>query len=47
MADAACAGPAAYRPRRPRDSPLYRLAETHHETFKQVYDDQLTPTSSS
>jgi hypothetical protein len=40
MADA-CAGPAAYRPRRARDSPLYRLAETHHETFKQVYDERF------
>jgi len=41
MADAACSGPAAYRPRRARDSPLYRLAETHHETFKQVYDERF------
>jgi hypothetical protein len=41
MADAACGGPAAYRPRRPRDSPLYRLAEAHHETFKQVYDERF------
>ena len=41
MADAACSGPAAYRPRRPRDSPLYRLAEAHHETFKQVYDERF------
>ncbi len=40
MADA-CAGPAAYRPRRARDSPLYRLAETHYETFKQVYDERF------
>jgi hypothetical protein len=40
MADA-CAGPAAYRPRRARDSPLYRLAEAHHETFKQVYDERF------
>jgi hypothetical protein len=41
MAEAACAGPAVYRPRRARDSPLYRLAETHHETFKQVYDERF------
>ncbi len=41
MADSACTGPAAYRPRRPRDSPLYRLAEAHHETFKQVYDERF------
>ncbi len=41
MAEAAGAGPAAYRPRRARDSPLYRLAETHHETFKQVYDERF------
>jgi hypothetical protein len=40
MADA-CVGPAAYRPRRARDSPLYRLAEAHYETFKQVYDDRF------
>jgi hypothetical protein len=40
MADA-CAGLAAYRPRRARDSPLYRLAETHDETFKQVYDERF------
>jgi hypothetical protein len=40
MADA-CAGPAAYRPRRARESPLYRLAETHYETFKQVYDERF------
>lgn len=40
MADA-CTGPAAYRPRRARDSPLYRLAETHYETFKQVYDERF------
>ena len=30
-----------YRPRRVRDSPLYRLAEEHFETFKQVYDDRF------
>jgi len=30
-----------YRPRRVRDSPLYRLAEEHLETFKQVYDDRF------
>jgi hypothetical protein len=41
MAEAACAAPAAYRPRRARDSSLYRLAETHHETFKQVYDERF------
>jgi hypothetical protein len=41
MAGTACDAPAAYRPRRARDSPLYRLAETHHETFKQVYDERL------
>ncbi len=32
---------AAYRPRRARESPLYRLAEAHHETFKQVYDERF------
>ena len=41
MAEAACAAPAAYRPRRAPESPLYRLAETHHETFKQVYDERF------
>ena len=41
MADGACGGPAAYRPRRARDSPLYRLAEAHYETFKQVYDERF------
>jgi len=39
MAEAACAAPTAYRPRRAPESPLYRLAETHHETFKQMYDE--------
>ena len=42
MADAACVVPARYRPRRPRDSPLYRLAEEHYESFKQVYDERFT-----
>jgi hypothetical protein len=41
MAEAASDGLAAYRPRRARDSPLYRLAGTHHETFKQVYDERF------
>ncbi len=41
MAKAACNGPAAYSPRRARDSPLYRLAETHYETSKQVYDERF------
>jgi hypothetical protein len=41
MADAACLGAAAYRPRRARESPLYRLAEAHHETFKQVYAERF------
>ena len=41
MAEVACAAPAAYRPRRARESPLYRLAEMHHETFKQVYDERF------
>jgi hypothetical protein len=40
MADL-CAGPAVYRPRRARESPLHRLAETHYETFKQVYDERF------
>jgi hypothetical protein len=40
MADA-YAGPAAYLPRRPRDSPLYRLPETYCEGFKQVYDERF------
>jgi hypothetical protein len=40
MADA-CAGAAAYRPRRARDSPLYRFAETHYETFKREYDERF------
>jgi hypothetical protein len=40
MADA-CAGLAVYRPRRARESPLYRLAETHYETFKQDYDERF------
>ena len=30
-----------YRPRRPRESPLWRLTEEHLETFKQVYDDRF------
>jgi len=30
-----------YQSRRVRDSPLYRLAEEHFETFKQVYDDRF------
>jgi hypothetical protein len=41
MAGTSCATLPAYRPRRARDSPLYRLAETHHETFKQVYDERF------
>ena len=41
MAEAACLTAPAYRPRRARDSPLYRLAEPHHETFKQVYDERF------
>src|SRR3989338_2142699 len=41
MAEAACLTASAYRPRRARESPLYRLAETHHETFKQVYDERF------
>jgi hypothetical protein len=41
MATAACDALGSYRPRRARDSPLYRLAETHHETFKQVYDERF------
>jgi hypothetical protein len=28
-------------PVRARESPLYRLAEMHHETFKQVYDERF------
>ncbi len=28
-------------PRRARDSPLYRLAERYHETFKQAYDERF------
>ena len=35
------AGRSSYRPRRARDSPLYRLAETHHDTFKQVDDERF------
>jgi len=30
-----------YRPRRPRDSPLWRLTEEHLEPFKRVYDDRF------
>jgi hypothetical protein len=41
MADTACDAPAAYRPRRAREPPLYRLAETHHETFKQLYEERF------
>jgi hypothetical protein len=41
MVKAACDGPATYRPRRTRDSPLYRLVETHQEIFKQVYDERF------
>src|SRR3972149_11626876 len=41
MAEAACDGPAPSRPRRARESPLYRLAETQYETFKQVYDQRF------
>lgn len=41
MAEAACLTASAYRPRRARDSSLYRLAETHYETFKQLYDERF------
>lgn len=41
MAEAACLTESAYHPRRARDSSLYRLAETHYETFKQLYDERF------
>lgn len=41
MAEAACLTASAYHPRRARDSSLYRLAETHDETFKQLYDERF------
>lgn len=41
MASAACEDAPTYRPRRARESPLYRLTETHHETFKQLYDERF------
>ena len=41
MAEIAARPACLYRPRRVRDSALYRLAEEHLETFKQVYDDRF------
>ena len=41
MAEIAARPARFYQPRRVRDSPLYRLAEEHFETFKQVYDDRF------
>ncbi len=41
MAGTACDAPGAYRPHRARDSSLHRLAEAHHETFTQVYDERF------
>lgn len=41
MAEVPCLTAPAYRPRRARESPLCRLAEPHHETFKQVYDERF------
>jgi hypothetical protein len=41
VAEAACAPAVPYRPRRPRESALYRLTEQHLETFKQVYDERF------
>lgn len=41
MAEAACLTASAYRPRRARGSSLYRIAETHYETFKQLYDERF------
>ena len=29
-----------YRPRRPRETPLYRLVEEHYERFEQVYPER-------
>jgi hypothetical protein len=36
--------PSAYRPRRPRSSPLYRLVEDHYERLVQVHDERFRRT---
>ena len=41
---AACPAQRYYRPRRARDSSLYRLVEDHYDAFKQVYDDRFART---
>jgi len=35
--------PSIYRPRRPQDSPLYRLVQDHFDTLVGVYEDQFQP----
>ena len=35
--------PAVYRPRRPRDSPLYRLVEDQFETLLRVHEEHFQP----
>ena len=32
--------PRIYRPRRPRDSPLYQLLDRYYDEFERVYDDR-------
>jgi len=32
---------AVYHPRKPTDSPLYRLLQTHFDHFEQVYDERF------
>jgi len=32
-----------YRPRRPQESPLYRLVEDHFETLVRVHEDEFQP----
>jgi hypothetical protein len=32
-----------YKPRRPRDSPLFRLVKEHIEEFLRIYDERFAP----
>ena len=39
-----CPSRVSYRPRNPRDSPLYRLVEDHAEELRRVYDERFAST---